>query len=188
MFRSLLTCFLVFGVALLGMEPVYGQNPAPPPPQYPAQQYPPQSYPQNPDPQEQYPQNQGSSQYPQAGQYPPIGQHPQGPQDPNAQDAAIDQQHGVARISIVQGDVNVKRGDNGELVAAVVNAPLMVQDHLQTSPGSRAEVQLDFGNLIRLAPNTDIGFADLQYRRYQIQLGAGTIVYRALRNSNAQSE
>jgi uncharacterized membrane protein YgcG len=188
MFRSLLTYVLVFGVALLGMEPVYGQYQAPPPPQYPAQQYPPQSYPQNSYPQEQYPQNQGPSQYPQIGQYPPARQYPQGPQDPNAQDAAVDQQHGVARISIVQGDVNVKRGDNGELVAAVTNAPLMAQDHLQTSPGSRAEVELDYGNLVRLAPNTDIGFADLQYRRYQIQLGAGTVVYRVLRNSNAQTE
>ena len=30
-------------------------------------------------------------------------------------DIASDQQHGVARISIVQGDVNLKRGDNGPL-------------------------------------------------------------------------
>src|SRR5437588_3692622 len=78
--------------------------------------------------------------------------------------------------------------DNGQLVAAVMNAPLMAQDHLQTSPGSRAEVQLDYGNLIRLAPDTDVGFADLEYHRYQVQLGAGTIVYRVFRNSNAQTE
>lgn len=51
---------------------------------------------------------------------------------------ASDQQHGVARISIVQGDVNLKRGDNGQLSAAVVNAPMMARDHLETAPGSRA--------------------------------------------------
>jgi len=97
-------------------------------------------------------------------------------------------QQGVARLSIVQGDVNVKRGDSGDLVAAAINAPLMPQDHVQTSDGSRAEVQLDSANMIRLAPNTDLGFADLEYRRFQVQLGAGTIIYRVLRDSNAQAE
>jgi hypothetical protein len=103
-------------------------------------------------------------------------------------DQGTDQQHGVARLSIVQGDVNVKRGDTGQLVVAIINAPLMTQDHVQTSPGSRAEVQLDYANVVRLAPNTDIGFADLEYHRYQIQLGAGTIIYRVLRNQDAQVE
>jgi FecR protein len=104
------------------------------------------------------------------------------------QDQQAEQQRAVARLSIAQGDVNVKRGDSGDLVAAVVNAPLLVQDHVQTSAGSRAEVQLDYANMIRLAPNTDIGFADLAYHRYQLQLGAGSIIYRVLRDSDAQAE
>ncbi len=109
-------------------------------------------------------------------------------QTPDEQDPAADRQHGVARLSIVQGDVNVKRGDSGELVAAAMNAPLVAQDHLQTAPGSRAEVELDSANLVRLAPDTDLGFADLQYHRYQLQLGMGTVVYRVLRDSDAQAE
>src|ERR1700694_3223721 len=44
-----------------------------------------------------------------------------------AQDAD-DQQRGVARISLVNGEVSVRRGDSGEWVAAVVNAPLMTED------------------------------------------------------------
>ncbi len=105
------------------------------------------------------------------------------------QDAAADEQHAIARLSVAQGDVNVSRGDsNGELSAAAVNAPLATQDHLQTSDGSRAEVELDSANLVRLAPNTELGFADLEYRRYQLQLGAGTIIFRVLRNSSAQVE
>ena len=94
----------------------------------------------------------------------------------------------MARVSIAQGDVNVKRGDTAQLDAVVVNAPLMTHDHLQTSPGSRAEITLDAVNFIRLAPNTDIGFADLQYHRYQAQLGVGTIVLRVIGNSNSQVE
>ena len=143
----------------------YGQAPVP------GQAYPPQA---------QYPQ----SGYPRSQQYPPYSEA-----QPGAMNAPIaDQQHSVARVSIVQGDVNVKRGDNGQLTAAVVNAPLVARDHLETAPGSRAEVELDNANLVRLAPNTDVGFADLQYGRYQLQVGIGTIIFRTLRNSNSQVE
>jgi hypothetical protein len=109
-------------------------------------------------------------------------------QVPEGQDVASDQQHGVARVSVVQGDVNIRRGDNSQLSAATVNAPLLGQDHLETAPGSRAEVQLDGANLIRQAPNTDIGFVALAYERYQVQLGIGTIILRVLRDSSAQLE
>ncbi len=181
MWRNLFTVFTAFTLVLFSSGPVaYGQYGAP---SDSAQGYPAQQNPQG------YPQGQpyGGGQYPQPyGQMGPgqMGQQ----QDPNAGQSVTDQQHGVARLSIVQGDVNVRRGDNGELVAAVMNAPVMVQDHLQTSPGSRAEVELDSGSLIRLAPNTDIGFADLEYHRYQVQLSAGVIIYRVLRDSNAQAE
>jgi hypothetical protein len=118
---------------------------------------------------------------------PPSGQaNMNGPQ--GGEDVQGDQQRGIARLSIVQGDVNINRGDSGGLVAAVVNAPLATGDHLQTSPGSRAEAELDSANLVRLAPNTDVAFADLEYHRYQLQLGAGTIEYRVLRPQDAQAE
>jgi hypothetical protein len=126
------------------------------------------------------PPDQGQ-QYPQAQQQVPEQGSP-------AEQQAGDPQRSVARLSILQGDVNVKRGDSGDLVAAAINAPLLTQDHLQTSVGSRAEVQLDSANMIRLAPNTDLGFGDLEYHRYPVQLGAGTIIYRVLRDSNAQGE
>src|SRR5262245_28082021 len=32
---------------------------------------------------------------------------------------------GVARISVMQGEVSVRRGDNGDYVAAAINAPLV---------------------------------------------------------------
>ncbi len=180
MIRNAFTVFMAVAIAAFGMVPAmdaqYGTEQQYPPPQY-QQSYPQTQYPQGPYPQQQYPPVQ---------QYPQPGMNGQAPVD--SEDPAADRQHGVARISIAQGDVNVKRGDSGELVAAAINAPLTSQDHLQTSPGSRAEVELDSANLIRLAPNTDVGFADLEYHRYQVQLGAGTIVYRVLRDSDAQAE
>lgn len=213
MFRTLTAWVLVYAMALFGLEPLASAQFAP---AYPSGQpgqysdsgsYPdPQSYPQGPSYPSNYPQGPGAyppqgsgyppaQQYPGAGQYPP-GNYPPSPggADPNMQQGApvgeqgTDEQHGVARLSIAQGDVNIKRGDNGQLVAAIMNAPLMTQDHLQTSPGSRAEVQLDYANVVRLAPNTDLGFADLEYHHYQLQLGAGTIIYRVLRNQDAQAE
>ncbi|HEX4167549.1 MAG TPA: DUF6600 domain-containing protein [Bryobacteraceae bacterium] len=143
-----------------------------------------------------YPQasQQGAPQYPnQPGNYPPNsygGADPSqgaGAPDPQ-QEAAGDQQHGIARTSIVQGDVNVQRGESGPLTSAVVNAPLATGDRLQTSDGSRAEVELDYANLVRLAPDTELVFADLENRRYQLQLGAGTVIFRVLRNLDAQAE
>lgn len=189
MFRSLLSMVLAVAVAMFGIVPVEAQYaPAGPSP---AQQYPQDPYSQGSQQTPEYAQN---AQYPQP-QYPPAqGQYPQAqqpyPGNPQAQPGpdATDQQHGVARLSIVQGDVNVKLGASGEFVSAGVNAPLVAQDHVQTSPGSRAEVELDSANLIRLAPNTDLGFADLEYHRYQVQLGAGTVIYRVLRDSDAQAE
>lgn len=180
MCRSLISLVVAFAVTVFG-TPAQAQFTAAqdsasaqyPQPQYSQPQYPQQQYPQT---QQGYSGNAQS--YPQSGETQPDA----------APDPAMDQQHAVARLSVVQGDVNVKLGSTGELVAGAMNAPLVGQDRMQTSPGSRAEVELDSANLIRLGPNTDLGFADLQYHRYQVQLGAGTIIYRVLRDSNAQTE
>src|SRR5947208_148371 len=55
---------------------------------------------------------------------------------------------GVARLSVINGDVSVKRGDSGDIVSAAINAPLVVQDRVLTGPASRAEVQFDYANAI----------------------------------------
>jgi len=95
---------------------------------------------------------------------------------------------GVARISLMNGDVSVRRGDSGDLVAAALNAPLMAEDRLLTGSGSRAEVQLDWANMVRLAPMTEVRFAGLENQRYQLQVARGMVTFRWLRDSNAQVE
>ena len=126
------------------------------------------------------PQAYPSPQYPQQPQYGQASQAPEeNPDDPS---------RGVARISILQGDANVRRGDSGELVAAAINAPLLAQDHIITAPGSRAEIQLDSANVVRLAPSTDLVMADLAYHKFQIQLAQGTIMYSVVRPSKAEAE
>ena len=49
-------------------------------------------------------------------------------------------QPAVARISAIQGDVSMQRGDSGDWVAATVNTPLEAGDRVSTGNGGRAEV------------------------------------------------
>src|SRR5215469_8517430 len=67
------------------------------------------------------------AQYPPNGQYPPRpgAQYPQtgAPQQPGDDDGNAPD-HGVARIAYMNGNVSVRRGDSGDLVAAILNVPL----------------------------------------------------------------
>jgi hypothetical protein len=88
---------------------------------------------------------------------------------------------GVARISLLNGDVSVRRGDSGDVVAAAVNAPLMVQDSLLTTSSSRAELQFDASNMLRVGANTEVRVANLNNGSYQLQLATGTVTLRVFR-------
>ena len=70
-----------------------------------------------------------------------------------------DSQARIVRISYVEGEVRLDSGQGYE--AATMNVPLMERDWLQTGSDGWAEVQLEDGSLIRLAPNTVIAFAQL---------------------------
>lgn len=97
-------------------------------------------------------------------------------------------ERGVARISVINGDVSVQRGDSGDVVAAAINAPLVALDRVSTGPGSRAEIQFDSANMLRVGPNSEIQLSELQYGRYQIQVARGTVSFRVLRDSRSQAE
>ena len=109
-------------------------------------------------------------------------------QDPNQPDGAYEPGRAVGRISVLAGDVSVRRGDSGDVVAATVNGPIMADDRILTGSYSRAEVQLDFANLIRIGPNAEVRFTGMDVRSYQIQVAAGTVTFRVLRQGQAQSE
>src|SRR3954447_23196327 len=99
-----------------------------------------------------------------------------------------DQQRGVARISLMNGEVSVRRGEAAEWVAGVVNAPLMTDDRIATAPNSRAEVQFDAANLIRIGANAEVHLARLEYGHYQLGVARGTVTYFVLRRSSAKVE
>jgi len=105
-----------------------------------------------------------------------------------AQDGEDGPGRGVARISVINGDVSVRRGDSGDLIAAAINSPLVVQDRLITAPAARAEVQFDWANMIRISGDGEIRFAELEYKKYIVQVARGTVTFRVLRDQDADVE
>jgi hypothetical protein len=98
-----------------------------------------------------------------------------------------DRQHGVARISVMEGQVSVRRGD-ADWVAGVVNAPLLADDHISTGPNSRAEIEFDAANLVRLGGTAEVRIGALEAGRLQLELAHGTVTYRVLRASATNAE
>jgi len=102
--------------------------------------------------------------------------------------APEDLSRGVARIGLMDGEVSVRRGDSGEWVAGVINAPLMTDDRISTGQNSRAEVQFDSANVLRIGGNAEIHLALLENGRYHVEIARGTVTYRIVRQSQADIE
>lgn len=92
---------------------------------------------------------------------------------------------GVARVSLTNGDVTLRRGESGDWVQAQVNSPLVEGDSIAAGAGSRAEVQLDYSNLLRLGPETEVRMANLENRRFRVQVERGVVTYSELRGGEA---
>ncbi|MBI3665671.1 MAG: FecR domain-containing protein, partial [Acidobacteria bacterium] len=95
---------------------------------------------------------------------------------------------GVARVSLMNGDITIGRGDSGDWVAAAVNAPLVAGDKIFAARASRAEVQFDRADFLRLGENTEVRMADLDNQRYQLQVSRGLLTFRQWKGSEAQVE
>ena len=91
---------------------------------------------------------------------------------------------GVARVSSLSGTVSMQHGDGTDTFAAVINAPLAAGDYVNTAKESaRAELQLDNSNFVRVAPDTQLRFTQLDPRADALQLAAGTVEVSVLANS-----
>ena len=95
---------------------------------------------------------------------------------------------GVARLSLIHGEVSTQRGDSGDWSAATLNQPVMGGDKVSTGDGGRAELQIDFANLLRLGPNAQVNFATLTKKNIVIQLGQGLANYTVSKDSEAEPE
>jgi hypothetical protein len=145
-----------------------GQPQAPPQPGTPPQPGQPQA---GPPAQPGQPQMEGGA--------PPGGPSGEGP-------AKVDQE--VGRISMIHGDVSTQRGDSGTWSAAILNQPLVNGDRVSTGASGRAEVQLDYANILRLASNAQANIANFTQKYIQIQVGQGLANYTVFGESEAEPE
>ncbi len=123
---------------------------------------------------------------------PPPGYSQQGPGAPGANSGPeqnTDQPApGMARLSFMQGQVSTQRGDNAEWVGATLNSPIAVGDRVSTGDNSRAELQLDFADVLRLSSDTTVKIATLERGGIQVQVGKGLATYSELKGGEATPE
>jgi hypothetical protein len=103
-------------------------------------------------------------------------------------EAAAQTDQGVARISMIHGDVSTQRGDSGDWSAAILNAPVVSGDKVSTADNARAELQLDFANIIRLGNNSGANIVTLTKKNIQIQLSQGIANYTVFKDGDAEPE
>jgi hypothetical protein len=147
-------------------QPAPPQQPAPPPPPPPGQA-PPNGQPQAGPP----PQNMPEAQ--------PGGPSGEGP---------AQMKQGVGHISFTHGDVSTQRGDSGTWSAAILNQPVLMGDKVSTGPNARAEVQLDYSNILRLGGNSQANIANFTNSYIQVQLAEGIASYAVFNESEAEPE
>lgn len=104
------------------------------------------------------------------------------------QPASDTAQPGVARVSFIHGDVSTQRGDTGDWSAVTLNTPVAVGDRISTGQQSRAELQLDYANLLRLSGGSTAKIGTLNRTQIQVQIGQGLVTYSSLKNAEAGVE
>lgn len=84
---------------------------------------------------------------------------------------------GIARLSLVKGEVQVRFADSDEWLPAAVNTPIYEGDSIWSPKGSRVEIQLRDGSVIRLDGRTALNLlkADGDYLQFSLELGRAYI-------------
>lgn len=109
-------------------------------------------------------------------------------QDSSGNSGPVSVGQGVGRISLIHGSVSTQRGDSGDVSAAALNAPLVTGDRITTGDDSRAEVQLDYANILRLGSRSQANIATLTDRQIQVQVSEGQASYTAMKTSEVRPE
>jgi hypothetical protein len=83
----------------------------------------------------------------------------------------------VARVSFVQGSVQLLAGEGTDFQPAVINMPVLDGSRLQAGGDGQAEVEFGDGSVARLTPNSAIAFPHLGEDQAQIQQLSGLAYY-----------
>ncbi|HZT74893.1 MAG TPA: DUF6600 domain-containing protein [Terriglobales bacterium] len=87
---------------------------------------------------------------------------------------------GVARISLVNGDVSMLRQGGNAWTSAVLNTPLVQGDEIYVPGDGRAEIEFDYADVARLAAGTDLVISSFNGNQLQVQLKSGTLSCSAI--------
>jgi len=94
--------------------------------------------------------------------------------------AMADSKARIVRLSYVDGSVQIDRGEGKGYEKAIMNMPVIQGAQISTSDGgARAEIELEDGSTIRLAPESTLGFPELGlsdsgHRLTTVELQKGT--------------
>jgi hypothetical protein len=99
----------------------------------------------------------------------------------DAQADEYDETARVARVSLVRGEVTLRRAGSDEWERVRPNLPLVEGDTLATGHDSRAEIQLDARNFVRLGPDTVLRLTTLREEGVAFSLSEGAATFRLAR-------
>lgn len=80
---------------------------------------------------------------------------------------------GSSRISLIQGDIQIRTEETGEWVPASINMPLSEGDRIWVPEGGRTEVQLRDGTFLRLDENSALEILTVENDSFQFYLTEG---------------
>lgn len=91
----------------------------------------------------------------------------------------------VARISLLAGDVSLRRAGSDKWERAALNAPLVEGDRLATGASSRVEIQIDARNFVRVGEYATLDIVTLRDEGVALSLPEGTATLRLARFDHA---
>ena len=95
---------------------------------------------------------------------------------------------GVGRVSYIHGDVSVQHSGSSEWNTPTLNTPISAGDHISTGARSRAEVQLDYANVLRMSSQSTANITNYSRTQIQLQVGQGLVTYDVTKGSEADVE
>ena len=107
---------------------------------------------------------------------------------PRRVEAQVEPVPGVARVSVIHGEVFTWRGNSKGRMPATVNAPVERGDNIAIGPGSRTELQLDYADILRLDHGAGIKVVELTRTRIEIQVTAGLADFVVAKGAEAAVE
>jgi hypothetical protein len=90
----------------------------------------------------------------------------------------------VVRISLLGGDVSLRRAGQKDWEKAALNLPLVEGDRIATGAGARVEIQIDARNFVRVGEYATLDIVTLREEGVALSLPEGTATLRLARFDN----